>query len=624
MAARGGAAGKASGGGQGSLQVKVKNGKSLAPGDVFIRLIPGSGQGARDSVKGKKKKKLQTTVKKKAQHQNWDEQFDDIDYEEGMVLTVEVCHKSRFKEPLVPAVHNLDIASLHLVNLSPKDHTIEFLDGSSLDLTLVVDDGESLFGLSIGLAAKREKQDIPTIVTTCIDTITRGPRGLKIEGLYRIPGKASAIKEFKAAFNASHEYKFKDGINPNWIASLLKQYFRDLPDPLFTTNLYADFIACVPKGADSADINGISSIVAKMPKAHRETFQYLFKHLLDVVREPTNKMTEKSLATCFGPTLLNPPSGGAPLSAGMMVASQKQNDVVEAILRNPEVFEKDEGQYQMLNPDNEIAEVYEGHVAQPLMQTDEEVFIIDACNRNGGGGEMGFAEFKAACYDLGHFNVNEAFFKEEVTLSGRVGVDEFVDWFKGTASYRKFAELEKQPQRAFKETIEYFRKYDKALTGRLPEAEFSRCMEDLNRTSEYGIPERALKDIILRSPTGPNIAFEFVFFEFIALSADSNTQCKYTSARGVCTNLAMNEFCALHYCSKCHQKKQSNLTFCRECGGTEEAEGRVQADSAEECAYKSRNGHCNSAHMPDSKFCRHHACPKCPNQKSSRTADCGC
>ena len=44
-------------------------------------------------------------------------------------------------------------------------------------------------------------------------------------------------------------------------ASLLKQYFRDLPDPLFTTNLYADFIACVPKGADSADINGISSIV---------------------------------------------------------------------------------------------------------------------------------------------------------------------------------------------------------------------------------------------------------------------------------------------------------------------------------------------------------------------------
>lgn len=56
---------------------------------------------------------------------------------------------------------------------------------------------------------------------------------------------------------------------------MLKQYFRDLPEPLFTTKLYDDFIQCVPKGADSANIDGISSIVAKMPLAHRETFQYV-------------------------------------------------------------------------------------------------------------------------------------------------------------------------------------------------------------------------------------------------------------------------------------------------------------------------------------------------------------
>ena len=148
-----------------------------------------------------------------------DEQFDDIDYEEGMVLEVQVCHKRRFKEPIIPAVSTLPIASLGLVNSQPLDHTITFKDGSSLDLTLVVDDGESLFGLSIGLAAKREKQNIPTIVTTCVEMIKNGPRGLAIEGLYRIPGKASAIKEFKAAFNDSHLYTFEPGTNPNWIVS---------------------------------------------------------------------------------------------------------------------------------------------------------------------------------------------------------------------------------------------------------------------------------------------------------------------------------------------------------------------------------------------------------------------
>lgn len=50
----------------------MKEGKDLVAGDIFIRLIPtGGGEGARASAKGKKKKKLQTTVKKRAQPQKW-------------------------------------------------------------------------------------------------------------------------------------------------------------------------------------------------------------------------------------------------------------------------------------------------------------------------------------------------------------------------------------------------------------------------------------------------------------------------------------------------------------------------------------------------------------------------
>lgn len=49
---------------------------------------------------------------------------------------------------------------------------------------------------------------------------------------------------------------------------------------------------------------------------------------------------------------------------------------------------------------------------------------------------------------------------------------------------------------------------------------------------------------------------------------------------------------------------------------------RVEADSVEECAYQSANGHCNSEHLPHSKFCKHHACPNCELQKSSKSKDC--
>lgn len=107
--------------------------------------------------------------------------------------------------------------------------------------------------------------------------------------------------------------------------------------------------------------------------------------------------------------------------------------------------------------------------------------------------------------------------------------------------------------------------------------------------------------------------------------------CPYTSKHGSCSDRVTTlpggtvmDFCKSHLCVKCHGKKQSTLTFCVECGGVEdEAWGRVQAESAEECAYKSRNGHCNSAHLPNSRFCRHHTCPTCSNQKSSRSARCG-
>jgi hypothetical protein len=72
--------------------------------------------------------------------------------------------------------------------------------------------------------------EVPTIVMRCIDWLENGPKGLEQEGLYRIPGKAAAIKEFKTHFNDKADYEFPEGTNVNWVASLLKQYLRELPE----------------------------------------------------------------------------------------------------------------------------------------------------------------------------------------------------------------------------------------------------------------------------------------------------------------------------------------------------------------------------------------------------------
>ena len=73
---------------------------------------------------------------------------------------------------------------------------------------------------------EREGTEVPHIVMGCVAFIEGGPKGVKQEGLYRIPGKAAAIKDFKTKFNDVPDYQFEPGTNVNWVASLLKQYLR--------------------------------------------------------------------------------------------------------------------------------------------------------------------------------------------------------------------------------------------------------------------------------------------------------------------------------------------------------------------------------------------------------------
>ncbi len=64
--------------------------------------------------------------------------------------------------------------------------------------------------------------------------------GLNCEGIYRISGVKSKIQALKDAYNKGvhvylHEYE------PNIVASLLKQYLRDLPEPVLTAELMPKF-----------------------------------------------------------------------------------------------------------------------------------------------------------------------------------------------------------------------------------------------------------------------------------------------------------------------------------------------------------------------------------------------
>lgn len=89
------------------------------------------------------------------------------------------------------------------------------------------------------------------------------------------------------------------------VTSALKNYFRQLPNPLFTYELHEAFINSSALPQDQARIEAVERLVHQLPTVHFETLAALMRHLHRVhLASEENKMTPQNLGVVFGPTLL--------------------------------------------------------------------------------------------------------------------------------------------------------------------------------------------------------------------------------------------------------------------------------------------------------------------------------
>lgn len=95
----------------------------------------------------------------------------------------------------------------------------------------------TLFGSDLVERADYERRQIPSIVTRCIEEVEL--RGMDIEGIYRKTGGNSQVKMIQEGFDKVEEYDISDpSIDITSVTSALKQYFRKLPTPLLTFEVY--------------------------------------------------------------------------------------------------------------------------------------------------------------------------------------------------------------------------------------------------------------------------------------------------------------------------------------------------------------------------------------------------
>ncbi|XP_075602480.1 rho GTPase-activating protein 21 isoform X4 [Balearica regulorum gibbericeps] len=178
---------------------------------------------------------------------------------------------------------------------------------------------------------------IPLIVDICCKLVEE--RGLEYTGIYRVPGNNAAISSMQEELNKGmtdidvHDDKWRD---LNVISSLLKSFFRKLPEPLFTNDKYADFIDANRKEDPVERLKTLKRLIHDLPEHHYETLKFLSAHLKTVAENSEkNKMEPRNLAIVFGPTLVRTSDDNM---THMVTHMPDQYKIVETLIQKHDWF----------------------------------------------------------------------------------------------------------------------------------------------------------------------------------------------------------------------------------------------------------------------------------------------
>ncbi|XDV17394.1 hypothetical protein PO909_023257 [Leuciscus waleckii] len=157
-----------------------------------------------------------------------------------------------------------------------------------------------------------DERTVPFVAEKLINYIEM--HGLYTEGIYRKSGSTNKIKELKLSLDTDVNGMNLDDYNINVIASVFKQWLRDLPNPLMTFELYEEFLRAMGLQDKKEVIRGVYSIIDQLSRTHLNTLERLIFHLVRIaLQEETNRMSANALAIVFAPCILRCPDTIDPL-----------------------------------------------------------------------------------------------------------------------------------------------------------------------------------------------------------------------------------------------------------------------------------------------------------------------
>ncbi|XP_035532952.1 rho GTPase-activating protein 6 isoform X2 [Morone saxatilis] len=295
--------------------------------------------------------------------------------------------------------------------------------GVSVDCITDLDDNQSRLlealqlSLPVEAAGNRKKRhdkklslnpiyrQVPRVVDLCCQHLEK--HGLQTVGIFRVGSSKKRVRQLREEFDQGWEVHLDEEHSVHDVAALLKEFLRDMPDPLLTRELYTAFINTMLLDCSDQE-SAIQLLIFLLPPCNSDTLQRLLcllstvaAHAQDRVdnqgHESTgNKMTSPNLATIFGPNLLHKQKNSdkefavqsfarAEESTSIISVVQRMIDTYDTLFMVPADLQN-EVLISLLETDPDVVDYLlrrkASQYSEPGLLRAEEAFLTERCLSN--------------------------------------------------------------------------------------------------------------------------------------------------------------------------------------------------------------------------------------------------
>ncbi|XP_048590061.1 ralA-binding protein 1 isoform X1 [Nematostella vectensis] len=127
--------------------------------------------------------------------------------------------------------------------------------------------------------------------------------GLNVEGIYRVSGVKSKVDALKELYDQGKQVDLKE-YEPEVVASIVKQYLRELPESVLTMMLAPRFNELIGIQDKKEQLEKTKQLLAELPSPNRTLLAWTMVHMGHVIDKASeNKMSLQNISIVLNPTM---------------------------------------------------------------------------------------------------------------------------------------------------------------------------------------------------------------------------------------------------------------------------------------------------------------------------------